>query len=72
MTHPNISNEADTAITTLENASAAITSTGTAAQAELTTAITAFDTAVLDTTGLFGPQGKVSQVNPITAMSRTT
>ena len=63
VTHPNISNEADTAITTLENAAAAITSTGTAAQTELTTAITAFDTAVLDTTGLFGPQGKVSQVN---------
>lgn len=63
VTHPNISNQADTAITILENASAAITSTGTAAQAELTTAITAFDTAVLDTTGLFGPQGKVSLVN---------
>jgi hypothetical protein len=63
VTHPNISNEADTAITTLENASAAITSTGTAAQTELTTAITAFDTALLGTTGLFGSQGTVSRVN---------
>jgi hypothetical protein len=63
VTHPNISNQADTAITTLENASAAITSTGSAAETELNTAITNFDNAMLDTTGLFGPQGKVSQVN---------
>ena len=64
VTHPNISNSVDQAVTTLEDAAYALDQTErTNAQSQLNAAITAFDTAILDTTGLFGPQGPVNQVN---------
>ncbi|HEV3166138.1 MAG TPA: hypothetical protein VGZ22_19090 [Isosphaeraceae bacterium] len=62
VTHPNISAMVDSAVTTLENASTTIAQgSGTNAQAQLMAAITAFDNAILDTTGLFGPQGVISK-----------
>jgi hypothetical protein len=64
VTHPNISNMVDQAVNNLEDAESALdTTSNTNAQSQLTTAITAFDTAVLGTTGVFGPQGRVSRVN---------
>ncbi len=64
VTHPNISNSVDQAVNNLEAAESALDQTdSTTALSQLNAAITAFDTAILDTTGLFGPQGRVSQVN---------
>jgi len=62
VTHPNISNTVDLAIYSLGNTALTIaseTSTATA-QSDVTSAISAFDTAILDTTGVFGPQGVIS------------
>lgn len=62
VTNPNINKTADTTITTLEDASTKIAQTApTDAQTQLQAAITAFDNAILDTTGLFGPAGPVAQ-----------
>ncbi len=63
VTHPHVSNSVDTAVTTLENTGLAITQDTSSADAQsvLTTAITTFDTAVLDTTGLFGSRGAVAK-----------
>ena len=64
VTHPNISNSVDQAIDALENAVGAVDLTNaTTAQIQLTAAFTAFDTAMLDKTGLFGTQGPVAKVN---------
>jgi hypothetical protein len=64
VTHPNISNTVDQAVNTLENAESSLDQTDSStAGSQLTDAIKAFDTAILDTTGLFGPQGPVLKVN---------
>ena len=61
ITHPNISNIVDTAVTTLENTVGGIAASNPSdAQSQVTAAITAFDNAILDTTGLFGPRGVVA------------
>jgi hypothetical protein len=59
VTHPITSNKVDTAVNNLEAAGATMATVATDAEAEtiLTNAITAFDTAMLDKTGLFGPRG---------------
>ncbi|SIN75807.1 hypothetical protein SAMN05444166_0675 [Singulisphaera sp. GP187] len=63
VTHPQISAAVDKAVTNLENTAASIAASGTTdAQAKFTTAITTFDTAILDNNGLFGPRGAVSRV----------
>jgi hypothetical protein len=59
VTHPNISNSMDQAVNTLESSVGAVDLTSATAPAQLTAAFTAFDTAMLDKTGLFGPQGPV-------------
>ena len=57
-----ISGEADTDINALESSAISIAQTNpTDAQAQLTSAITTFDNAVLDTTGLFAPHGALSK-----------
>jgi hypothetical protein len=62
VTHPNIASIVDSAVTTLENASTTIAQgDGTNAQSQLAAAIAAFDTALLDTTGLFGPNGVIQR-----------
>jgi Bacterial Ig-like domain (group 3)/Putative Ig domain len=58
VTHPNISSTVNAAVTTLE--SSVISSTD---ESDINTAIAAFDAAILDTTGLFGLNGPVNQVN---------
>jgi hypothetical protein len=61
VTHPNISNTVDQALLTLGTTATAIASESSSdAQTDLTNAITAFDTKILDTTGLFGPMGPIS------------
>jgi hypothetical protein len=61
MTHPNISNMVDQAVDALENAAISLaTETSTVAQTDLQTATSAFDTAILDTNGVFGPKGVIS------------
>jgi hypothetical protein len=62
VTHPNISNSVDAAVGSLEATGSAIASDSSAdAQTALTLAISAFDTAILDQSGLFGPTGVISQ-----------
>ncbi|MGZ3383510.1 MAG: hypothetical protein ACXVB5_01160, partial [Isosphaeraceae bacterium] len=58
VTHPGLSSTVNAAVTTLE--SSVISST---AESDIHTAIAAFDSAILDTTGLFGLNGPVNQVN---------
>ncbi len=61
-TRPKLVAKVNTAITTYSASVAAITTTGTTTPAQqLTAAITALDTALLDTDGLFGPKGSVSK-----------
>ena len=61
VTHPNVSNIVDQAVTALETTAASIaTMTSSAAQSALTTAISTFDSAVLDTNGIFGPSGAIA------------
>jgi hypothetical protein len=61
VTNPFISDTVDSAVNALETtASEMATQTAARAQSLLTTAISKFDTAILDTTGLFGAQGPVS------------
>lgn len=60
--HPKVNQTVDKAVNTLMTTVSGITSTGTTTPAaQLTAAVTAFDTAILDTTGLFGPQGVVAK-----------
>lgn len=54
---PGVYGRVNQALTDLESATAALTETD--AQTGLQAAVDAFDSAVLDTTGLFGPQGPV-------------
>jgi hypothetical protein len=64
-THPNVNQLVDGAVTDLENRVASIAqSNPTDAQAQVQSAVTAFDTAVLDTTGIFGPKGVVGRHFP--------
>ena len=56
VTHPYISSMVDAAVDNLENAASAIAQDdNSAAQSQLTSAISTFDAAILGTTGLFGP-----------------
>lgn len=58
VTHPNVFGIVVSAVTTLINKSNTIAQADASnAQTQLADAITAFDTAILDTTGLFGPRG---------------
>jgi hypothetical protein len=62
VTHPNISSMVDSAVASLQTTANSIASESSSdAQAALTSAITAFDTAILDTTGLFGSRGIIAQ-----------
>jgi hypothetical protein len=64
VTHPNIAAIVDSAVTTLETASTTIANAGgtnAQSQTQLTAAIQAFDAAILDDTGLFGPNGIIAQ-----------
>jgi hypothetical protein len=59
---PNVNQIVGNAVTTLENQVSSIAQSGaTDAQAQVQAAITAFDNALLDTTGLFGPKGSVGR-----------
>jgi hypothetical protein len=61
VTHPNISNMVDMAVAELESTANSIASlTNPAAQTEVNQAITAFDNAILDITGVFGPGGVIN------------
>ena len=71
VTHPYISNAVDSAVDDLENTASAIAQDDSSdAQSQLTTAISTFDAAILDTTGLFGPNGVISQALAIMRHSR--
>ena len=62
VTNPNISNMVDAAVDSLESTASSIAQDSTAdALSALSSAISTFDTALLDTTGLFGPRGPISQ-----------
>ena len=64
VTHPNISSTVNSAVTTLESSVIAIAiANSSTAESDIPTAIAAFDSAILDTTGLFGLNGPVNQVN---------
>jgi hypothetical protein len=64
VTHPDLSSTVNAAVTTLEDTVETIASANSStAQADIHTAIAAFDSAILDTTGLFGLNGPVNQVN---------
>ena len=58
VTHPNIAATVGTAVTTLEDAANSATDVS-----QLNTAIAQFDTAILDTTGLFGTSGLVNRAS---------
>jgi hypothetical protein len=58
--HPYLSSAVDAAVNDLEDSIATVAQgDGSTAAADLTTAINTFDAALLDTTGLFGTQGRV-------------
>ena len=60
--HPNVSNDVDTAVNALESVeSGDRPGRGSAAQTQSTSAMTAFDSAMLGTRGLFVSSGAVSQ-----------
>ena len=64
VTHPNISSTVNAAVTTLEDTVETIVSADSStAESDVHAAIAAFDSAILDTTGLFGLHGPVNQVN---------
>ncbi len=64
VTHPNISSTVNAAVTTLEDTVITIANTNDpTAESDIKTASAAFDAAILDTTGLFGPNGPVNRVN---------
>jgi hypothetical protein len=61
VTHPNISNMVDAAVIDLENSATSIaTLSSSDAQTALSTAVNTFDTAILGTSGVFGPSGVIS------------
>jgi hypothetical protein len=61
VTHPNISNMVDGAVIDLENTASSIaTLSSSDAQTAISTAVNTFDTAILDTSGVFGPSGVIS------------
>jgi hypothetical protein len=61
VTHPGISNIVDTAVSSLLSTATSIASaTSSDAESAINSAITAFDNAILDTTGLFGPRGPIN------------
>ncbi len=62
VTHPNVSNMVDQAVIALENTATSIASMSSSdAQTAISTAVTTFDTAILDSNGVFGPKGVISQ-----------
>ena len=64
VTHTNLSTTVNAAVTTLEDTVETIANTNSStAEADIHSAIAAFDSAILDTTGLFGLNGPVNQVN---------
>ncbi len=64
VTHPGLSSTVNAAVTTLEDTVITIATTNDpTAESDIHTAIAAFDSAILDTTGLFGLNGPVNQVN---------
>src|SRR5208337_3450316 len=68
VTHPNISNTVNKAVTNLEStvieiATASPSPSNSTAESAIGTAIGTFDSVILDTTGLFGLNGPVIQVN---------
>src|SRR5271157_1377003 len=64
VTHTNLSTTVNSAVTTLESSVIAIANANSStAESEIHTAIATFDSAILDTTGLFGLNGPVNQVN---------
>ena len=64
VTHPGLSSTVNAAVTTLEDTVIAIANANSStAESDIHTAIAAFDSAILDTTGLFGLNGPVNQVN---------
>jgi len=68
VTHPNISSTVNSAVTTLESsviaiATASPTPSSSTAESDIHAAIATFDSAILDSTGLFGLNGPVIQVN---------
>jgi len=62
VTHPGLSNTVDQAVASLISTGNAIATdtSNSAAAAQITAAINAFDAAILDTTGIFGPSGVVA------------
>ena len=68
VTHTNLSTTVNSAVTTLESsviaiANASPTPSNSTAESDIHAAIATFDSAILDTTGLFGLNGPVNQVN---------
>jgi len=65
VTHPDLSSTVNASVTTLESTVIAIANANdsSTAEADIHTAIATFDSAILDTTGLFGLNGPVNQVN---------
>lgn len=64
VTNPHIAAIVDAAVATLETQSTTIANAGgtnSQSQTQLTAAIQAFDAAILDSTGLFGPNGVIKQ-----------
>jgi hypothetical protein len=73
--HPKIDRTVNSAVATLTTTVSNFTTSDTTSPAvELTNAVKAFDTTILDTTGLFGPLGAVSKVvspRPVVQASTT-
>ena len=64
VTHSGLSTKVNAAVTTLENTVIAIANANSStAQSDISNAIATFDSSILDTTGLFGLNGPVNQVN---------
>ena len=64
VTHPNLSSTVNAAVTTLEDTVITIANANSStAESDIHAAIAAFDSAILDTTGLFGLKGPVNRVN---------
>ncbi len=64
VTHPDLSSPVNASITTLESSVIAIANANNStAEADIHNAIAIFDSAILDTTGLFGLNGLVNRVN---------
>ena len=61
VTHPNVSNIVDAAVIDLENTASSIaTLSSSDAETAISTAINTFDTAILGTSGIFGPSGAIN------------